>query len=196
MTPRRRLDPAQRRAQLLDVAARAFAAQPYDAVQMEQIAGHAGISRALLYRHFPTKRDLFAAVYQQAADRLLAETEPDPAVPMAEQITAGLDAHFDYFLAHRNTVLAANHTLAGDPVIQAVITGELAVLRQRLLDTSGLTKHARDLMSAALTGWLLFVRVLCVEWLTTQSFSRTELREMCVGALMGALERADAVPRS
>ncbi|MFD9888424.1 hypothetical protein ACFWY9_03730 [Amycolatopsis sp. NPDC059027] len=140
--------------------------------------------------------ELFAAVYQQAADRLLAETEPDPAVPLVEQITAGLEAHFDYFLAHRNTVLAANRTLAGDPVIQAVITGEPAVLRQRLLDASGLTKHARDLMSAALTGGLLFVRVLCVEWLTARSFSRTELRELCAGALLGALDRADAMPRS
>ena len=187
MTPRRRLDPAQRRAQLLDVAAQEFAAKPYDAVQMEQIAEHAGISRALLYRHFRTKRDLFAAVYQQAADQLLAQTELDPAVPMIEQITVGLEAHFDYFLANRNTVLAANRTLAGDPVIQAVIADELAVLRQRLVDASGLTKHARDLMSAALAGWLLFVRVLSVEWLATQSFSRTELRQICVGALLGAL---------
>lgn len=35
--------------------------------------------------------------------------------------------------------------------------------------------------------WLVFVRTLCVEWLTHQTFSRTELREMCVGALLGAL---------
>ena len=155
---------------------------------MEQIAEHASISRALLYRHFRTKRDLFAAVYQQAADHLLAQTELDPAVPMIEQITAGLETHFDYFLANRNTVLAANRTLLGDPVIQAVIADELAVLRQRLVDASGLTKHARDLLSAALAGWLLFVRVLCVEWLVTQSFSRTELREICIGALLGALD--------
>lgn len=188
MTTRRRLDPDQRRAQLLDVAAREFAAKPYDAVQMEQVAERAGISRALLYRYFRAKRDLFAAVYRQAADRLLAQTEPDPAAGMIEQVTAGLEAHFDYFLANRNTVLAANRTLAGDPVIQAVITDELSVLRQRLVDASGLTEHARDLMSAALAGWLLFVRVVCVEWLATQSFSRTELREICVGALRGALD--------
>jgi AcrR family transcriptional regulator len=188
VTSRRRLDPAQRRAQLLDVAAREFAAKPYDAVQMEQIARQADISRALLYRHFRTKRDLFAAVYQQAAGQLLAQTELDPAVPLIEQITAGLETHFDYFLANRNTVLAANRTLAGDPVIEAVLAGELAVLRERLIDASGLPKHARDLMSATLAGWLLFVRVLSVEWLATQSFSRTELREICVGALLGALD--------
>ncbi|WP_409463738.1 TetR/AcrR family transcriptional regulator [Amycolatopsis sp. GA6-003] len=189
MPPRRRLDPAQRRAQLLEVAAREFAAKPYDAVQMEQIAEQAGISRALLYRHFHAKHDLFAAVYRQAADRLLADTEPDPAASLTEQITLGLEVHFDYFLANRNTVLAANRTLAGDPVVQAAITDELTALRQRLVDASGLTGHAGELLSAALTGWLQFVRVLCVEWLLTEAMSRAELRDLCVGALTGALEK-------
>ncbi|MCT2582824.1 TetR/AcrR family transcriptional regulator [Actinophytocola gossypii] len=189
MTPRRRLAPAQRRAQLVDVAARLFAARPYDEVRMEEIAAQAGISRALLYRHFPAKRDVFAAVYRQAADGLLARTELDPAVPVVDQLSAGLDAHLDYFVANRNTVLAANRTLAGDPVIQAVISDELAVLRQRLVDAAGLTDHARELVSAALAGWLVFVRVLCVDWLANESFSRTELRDLCLGALLGAVGR-------
>lgn len=187
MTPRHRLDPAERRSQLLDVGARLFAAKPYDEVLMEDVAERAGISRALLYRYFPNKRDLFAAIYQQAADRLLEQTELDPAVPAFEWVSAGLDAHIDYFVANRNTVLAANRVLAGDPVIQAIIDDELAVLRQRLLDATGLEDSPRNMMSAALMSWLVFVRILCVDWLTNQTFSRTELRDMCVGALLGAL---------
>jgi len=101
---------------------------------MQHVADAAGISRALLYRHFPTKRDLFAAVYRRAADGLLAATELDTTTPIAEQVAAGLDAHLDYFVANRRTVLAANRSLAGDPVVQAVITDELEVLRARLLD--------------------------------------------------------------
>ncbi|MFE0381301.1 TetR/AcrR family transcriptional regulator [Streptomyces inhibens] len=187
MTTRRRLDPAERRRQLLGVAAQLFAAKPYDEVFMEDVAERAGISRALLYRYFPNKRDLFAAIYQQAADQLLAGTALDPAVPVVEQLSAGLDVHIDYFVANRNTVLAANRVLAGDPVIQAVITDELAELRRRLLDSTELGDGPRELVSAALMSWLVFVRTLCVDWLTNQSFSRTELRDMCVGALLGAL---------
>jgi AcrR family transcriptional regulator len=184
---RRRLTPDRRRAELLDAGARLFAAKAYDDVLMEDVAGEAGISRALLYRHFATKRDLFAAVYQQAADDLLARTEFDAAAPLWDQVSAGLDEHIDYFVANRNTVLAANRVLAGDPVIQAVITDELAVLRRRVLAAAGLAGHARDLMSAALLSWLVFVRVICVEWLVHETFSRIELRDMCVGALRGAL---------
>lgn len=187
MTTRRRLQPAERRAQLLEVGAQLFAAKPYDDVLMEDVAERAGVSRALLYRHFPNKRDLFAAVYQQAADRLLTKTELDPTVPVFAQLAAGLDAHIDYFVANRNTVLAANRVLAGDPVIQAVITDELAVLRQRVLDAAGFEGEPRQLVSTALMGWLVFVRTMCVDWLMHQAFSRTELRDMCDGALRGAL---------
>ncbi|WP_432097488.1 TetR/AcrR family transcriptional regulator [Streptomyces sp. bgisy100] len=187
MTTRRRLAPAERRSQLLDTGARLFAAKPYDEVLMEDVAERAGVSRALLYRYFPGKRDLFAAIYRQAADRLLAETELDPARPVYAQLRAGLDAHIDYFVAHRNTVLAANRVLAGDPVIQAVITDELSTLRERLLDTPELARGPREAVSAALMSWLVFVRTLCVDWLAHRAFSRAVLLDMCLGALLGTL---------
>lgn len=189
MPTRRRLDPIERRSQLLHVGARLFAAKPYDEVLMEDVAAQAGVSRALLYRYFPNKRDLFAAIYRQAADRLLAETEFDPAVSVFEYLSTGLDTHIDYFVANRNTVLAANRVLAGDGVIQTIIDNQCAELGRRLLDTTELEGGQREMVSAALTSWLVFVRVLCVDWLTNQTFSRVELREMCAGALLGALDK-------
>ncbi|ATL25229.1 TetR/AcrR family transcriptional regulator [Streptomyces formicae] len=187
MTARRRLDPAERRGELLDTGARLFAAKPYDEVFMEEVAQQAGVSRALLYRYFPSKHALFAAVYQQAADQLLSVTRLDKSAPVFDQLSAGLDAHFDYFAANKHTVLAANRVLAGDPVIQSIITGELAELRRRLLDATALGDGPRELVSSALTSWLVFVRVLCVDWLTNESFTRAELHTMSVGALKGAL---------
>lgn len=187
MSPRARLTSVERRAHLLEVAAGLFAERAYDAVAMEEVAECGGVSRALLYRHFPTKQDLFAAMYQQAADRLLDETALDPALTLVEQIEAGLDAHIDYFIANRNTVLAANRTLAGDRTIQAIIEGELDVLRERMIDAAGVDEESRPRLSAILMSWLVFTRVLTVEWLTNQTFSREELRNMCTGALLGAL---------
>lgn len=187
MTKRRRLDPAERRAELLDVGARLFAQKPYEDVLMEEIAERAGISRALLYRYFPAKRDLFAAIYQQAADRLLTEAEFDRGLPVAAQVSAALDAHIDYFVANRNTVLAANRSLAGDRVIQTIIDEECATLQRRLLDVAGFAGTVRETVSAVLMSWLVFVRTVCVEWLANQAFSRTELRDICLGALWGGL---------
>ncbi|WP_031003504.1 TetR/AcrR family transcriptional regulator [Streptomyces sp. NRRL F-5727] len=188
MPPRQRLTPADRRAQLLTVGARLFAERPYADVLMEDVAEQAGVSRALLYRHFPSKHALFAAVYQQAADRLLAETRFDPSRSLAEQLVQGMDVHLDYFVANRNAVLAANRVLAGDPVIQTIMTNELDALRTRLLAVLPLTDDgAREAVSGVLKSWLVFVQVLCVDWLTRETCTRTELRDVCVGAALGAL---------
>lgn len=189
-----RLTSDARRAVLVEVGAQLFAGAAYDDVAMEDVARRAGVSRALLYRHFASKRDLFAAVYQDAADQLLSATQLDPGVPLAARVGAGLDAHIDYFVAHRTTVLAANRVLAGDPTIQAIITGELTSLREALLDSMSVDERSRDLTSAVLMSWLTFVHVLCVEWLVSEQFTREQLRNICVGALLGALSPSGPTP--
>ncbi|MFI9510155.1 TetR/AcrR family transcriptional regulator [Nocardia sp. NPDC052566] len=185
---RRRLAPDERRRLLLDAGARLFAERAYDAVLMEDVATAAGVSRALLYRHFPSKSELFAGVYQEAAHQLLVATELDTETPLAEQLAAGLDAHFDYFEANANTVVTANKVLAGDPTVQAIISGELGELRLRLLDIMGVKDHIREQVSSILTSWLTFVRVLSVDWLEHRAFTRRELLDVSVGSLLGALE--------
>ncbi|MFJ2866703.1 TetR/AcrR family transcriptional regulator [Kitasatospora sp. NPDC087314] len=185
---RRRLSPAARRAQLLSVGARLFAARPYEEVLMEEVAEQAGVSRALLYRHFPGKHDLFAAVYRQAADELLAKSRFDPDDTLIEQLVEGMDAHLDYFIANRHAVLAANRVLAGDPVIQTIITNELDALRARLIGVLPFANEAaRRAGSQILRSWLVFVRVLVVDWLTEETCTREELRDVCIGAVLGAL---------
>jgi len=53
---------------------------------------------------------------------------------LPDQTAAGLDAHFDFFLENTRTVLVANRgALAGDPMIEGIISEELAELRKRML---------------------------------------------------------------
>jgi len=197
---RRRLAPDARRDELLDCGAAEFATRPYEEVLMADIADRAGVSRGLVYRYFPTKRDLFAGIYQRASDRLLEASTIRPEIPLAEQVVAGLEAHLDFFVANARTVVEANRgALAGDPVIQGIIDAELAVLRQRILDAASLRGHARAVASTALHGWLAFVRVVCVDWLTDKTLSRREVREMCQRALVSALGKGidlDGAPKS
>lgn len=182
----RRLPPDRRRDELLDVGADLFTEQPYENVLMADIAARAGVSRGLLYRYFPGKRDLFAAIFRRDSERLLAASPIDAGLPIDRQVLAGLDAHLDYFTTHRHNILTANRgALAGDPMVQVIITNELAVLRNRLLDALAPHGHRREVAAVALHGWLAFVRAVCVEWLQGSDLSRDEIRDLCFRTLAG-----------
>ncbi|GAB2812353.1 TetR/AcrR family transcriptional regulator [Actinocorallia aurea] len=165
-----------------------FAELPYEAVLMEGVAERAGVSRALMYRYFPSKRDFFAEIFQRDSDGLLAASEPDPDLSPEEQIAQALDAHIDYFVRNRHAALAVNRgPLSGDPLIQQIISGELAEIRRRMLDAAGLEGRPRASAATALHGWLMFVRGACTEWAETQGVSRAELHAMCLRTLSAAL---------
>ncbi|MDQ4104184.1 MAG: TetR/AcrR family transcriptional regulator [Actinomycetota bacterium] len=65
---RRRLSSQARRRELLDAALQEFGNRGYYLTQMEHVAATAGVSKALLYQHFGSKEDLFAAVTEQVVE--------------------------------------------------------------------------------------------------------------------------------
>jgi len=56
---RTRRKPAEVRALLLDAAERLFARKGYAETTTDDIAAEAGVTRSVMYRHFPTKSELF-----------------------------------------------------------------------------------------------------------------------------------------
>ena len=68
--PVRRLRRAERREQILAAATQAFARSGFAATSLDDIATAAGVSRAILYRHFDSKTDLYRAVLDRACTRL------------------------------------------------------------------------------------------------------------------------------
>ncbi|MEU7745457.1 helix-turn-helix domain-containing protein [Nonomuraea sp. NPDC049158] len=183
---RTRLDPAGRRRQLLDVGARLFAERPYDLVSIEEIAVRAGVSRGLMYRYFATKRDLFRAVVQATADHMIDLTDPDPALPLEQQILAGLDRYLDHFEANATLIRAAyTGAASADEHVRAIIADKARRHEDRLLDRlrqAGVPETPR--LRVALRGWILMCRMLILDWLDTREISRTELRDVCAQSLL------------
>lgn len=62
------------RERLLDAARRLFLEHGYAATSMEEIAQDAGVTKAAIYRHFPSKQDLFLALRQRSTR--LADVSP------------------------------------------------------------------------------------------------------------------------
>src|SRR5690242_2270000 len=69
--------PKDRKAQVERAAAEAFSAAGYHAVGMEAIAAKVGISAAALYRHYPSKYDLFRAAVLNLGQQLVDYTDID-----------------------------------------------------------------------------------------------------------------------
>ena len=70
-----RLPAGQRRSQLLAVARERFATQGFHATSMDDIAEAAGVTKPVLYRHFPSKHALYAELLADVSRRLLTTLE-------------------------------------------------------------------------------------------------------------------------
>ncbi len=64
-TGRKRLTAAERRAQLIEVAISIFGRRGFRGATTKAIADAAGISEATIFRHFPSKADLYIAAFRQ-----------------------------------------------------------------------------------------------------------------------------------
>jgi AcrR family transcriptional regulator len=89
-----RADAARNRSKILEAADRQIVVHGPE-VRMEAIAEEAGVAVGTLYRHFPTKDALVAAVVEDHVDRIMSEVEAT-----ADRIDAGADvlAEFRQFL--------------------------------------------------------------------------------------------------
>jgi AcrR family transcriptional regulator len=65
-----KLQREERRESILRGAAKAFVANGYDATTLDDIAREAGISRAFLYRHFDSKKDIYLAIIEDFRNKM------------------------------------------------------------------------------------------------------------------------------
>jgi AcrR family transcriptional regulator len=100
--PRRRLKGPERRAKLLAAARDVFGREGYHAASMDAVARRAGVTKPILYDHFPSKRDLYLALIDadlEAVRRTVSEALSAP-TGNRERIRASFQAYFDFVDEH------------------------------------------------------------------------------------------------
>jgi AcrR family transcriptional regulator len=109
---------ADRRQAILAAALDVFAEGSYHEIPLERVAARAGISKALIYEHFPSKRDLHRALLESYFGDLLARVVAaiGDAEPGEARLRAGLDAFLGFVEERRGAwrMLVLN---VSDPVI-------------------------------------------------------------------------------
>jgi AcrR family transcriptional regulator len=98
-TPRGvRLPRDERRAQLLAAATDVFVNNGYHATVMDDIAEHAGVSKPVLYQHFPGKLELYLALLERHADELVRRVLEaiDETSDNAQRVRNAVGAYFEF----------------------------------------------------------------------------------------------------
>jgi AcrR family transcriptional regulator len=154
-----RLPRRARRAQLLTAALEVFVAQGYHAAAMDDIAERAGVSKPVLYQHFPGKLELYLALLDQSCDTIISSCAK--ALESTEdnklRVTATMHAFFDYVASAEGAFrLVFESDLTNEPAVRARVdrvTVECAKLIARVIAVdTGLTAEQSQLLAVSLVG--------------------------------------------
>ena len=165
-----RLPRRERRTQLLSSALEVFVAQGYHAAAMDDIADRAGVSKPVLYQHFPSKLELYLALLDASCDTIIdnCRSALGSTHDNKLRVAATMDAFFAY---------VANDTGAFRLVFESDLTSEAAVrthvervttecaamIAHVIEDDTGLPTEASRLLAVSLVG---MAQVSARFWLT------------------------------
>jgi AcrR family transcriptional regulator len=136
------------RERIVDAAHALIAADGYRAASVAAVATRAGVATGSVYRHFPSKADLFAEVFRRASQR---EVDAVAAALADGGVGAGVETFARRALRGRRLAWA----LLAEPVDPAVETERLAYrVAFRDAYAAALPDHVadRELIAAALVG--------------------------------------------
>src|SRR4051812_10583220 len=93
-----RLPRSARRKQLLAAAQQVFVAHGYHAAAMDDIAEAAGVSKPVLYQHFPGKLELYLALLDTHCDAMIAKMQSAMVATAdnKERVKGAVKAYFDF----------------------------------------------------------------------------------------------------
>src|SRR5207342_473698 len=117
-----RMPRRERRAQLLESALEVFVAQGYHAAAMDDIADRAGVSKPVLYQHFPGKLDLYLALLDESARELVAIVREalSSTTDNKQRVPATFRAFFDYVGTSGEAFrLVFESDLSNEPAVRA-----------------------------------------------------------------------------
>lgn len=182
--PRRRIGYEPRRRVILEAALEAFAQDGYRAATMEDIARRAGITKAVLYDHFPSKDALHRAVLERERDALLAHVRAQLAEPGEAGVGAALDAFYAWVEANPSAwgMLSRDDDPAAG---QARAQAHLAVVEALLPDR--VEEDVRRAIAAAVGG---ATHGVARWWRDNPAMPRQQVVATVMDVLWRGLERA------
>ena len=151
------------RERIVRAAREQVAERGYASASVQAVARRAGVATGSVYRHFPSKAELFVEVFRRASQReldVVTEIASDPALPSSERVAAAAETFARRALAAPTMAYA----LLAEPVDPAVEAERLRFRRgyrdafRRALDdgiaAGEFREHDTEIAAAAIVGAL------------------------------------------
>jgi AcrR family transcriptional regulator len=186
-----RLPRQERRVQLLESALEVFVAQGYHAAAMDDIADRAGVSKPVLYQHFPGKLDLYLALLDASCDaivdncrRALESTHDNK-----QRVAATMDVFFEYVAGDTGAFrLVFESDLTNEPAVRErvdrVTTDCAAMIASVIHEDTGLPDAEARLLAVSLVG---MAQVSARFWLSEASGIKARIKQGDAAALVAGL---------
>lgn len=154
-----RLPRGARRLQLLRAAQDVFVAHGFHAAAMDDIADRAGVSKPVLYQHFPGKRELYLALLEEhvseLADRVGAAM--GGTADNRDRVNAAVGAYFDFIDADGEAFrLVFESDLRNDEDVRAIVDRGSRLCAEAIAEViaadTGVDPERALLLAAGLTG--------------------------------------------
>jgi AcrR family transcriptional regulator len=172
---------------LLDAAMEVFVARGYHAAAMDEIAERAGVSKPVLYQHFPGKQELYLALLDESVGRLVEAVAAAvrSTSDNRQRVNATFAAYFGYVAEHSGTFkLVFESDFASEPAVRARLDAadrECAdLISQVIREDAGLADDEAYLLSIGMIG---MAQVSARYWLSTLGSIPREAAEQLVARL-------------
>ncbi|GAA4808123.1 TetR/AcrR family transcriptional regulator [Nocardioides caeni] len=186
-----RLPRRERRAQLLAAALEVFVAQGYHSAAMDDIAERAGVSKPVLYQHFPGKLELYLAILDAACDAIIANCRKalESTHDNKQRVKAAIAAFYAY-VGHDTGAfrLVFESDLTNEPAVRGHVdrvTTECAdMIAAVIAEDTDLPAGASQLLGLSLVG---MAQVSARYWLTESETAAAQLKRDDAIALVAGL---------
>ena len=182
-----RLPRHERRRQLLDAALEVFVSQGYHAAAMDEIAERAGVSKPVLYQHFPGKLELYLALLDESVDTLVEKVRDalKSNADNKQRVAATFGAYFEYVGGQGQAFrLVFESDLGNEPAVRARLDrGQrecAAMVSQVVREDAGISDDEAHLLSVGMVG---MAQVTARYWLTSRDRVPREAAEQLVARL-------------
>ena len=157
-----RLSAGERRQSILTAARHEFARHGFRGARTAAIATGAGCSEPMLYKHFPSKQALFAAVLTDATEAMKAMVDAVMAAspgPMAGMLAVAERAASDPLIIETIRLRTLAAALVDDPEVCAALTASLNEVLQRMTANIAAGQAAGEVradIDPGMAAWILY----------------------------------------